>query len=329
VYYGMTGKFIYRKLGGYQAAGGTLQTFTATAGAADLGIFYKMPPEVLKDLSLGISVQNIGSTLTFLGDEADALPLAVRAGLGWRAWDQSWLRAIVLADVIKPVDPDGGKFESGTWGGAGLEVTVRDMLALRFGVRSGLDGTRVVGGAGLLYHGISLDYAFIPLGDSNSVFSPGFSNGHRFGMTVKLGVAQRKKVARKRPVAMAAARPAAAVKAAKASPPAPKKLRVAEAAEVAKPVLPAPKKLRAVPREGRGARLTWDPVERAAGYDIYYRYTGEGRKAWRRATASPVKSTRVTLKGLRLKSYDFTVVTVNSDGKGGKGTRPRKVTVKL
>lgn len=175
LYYGVSGKVIYRSLGGYAPAGGSPQTYSAIGGAADVGFLYRIAP----DLTAGVSVLNVGTPITFLGDAADALPMTVRGGFGWRAYDTEAVRATVLADVAKPVDPDGGTFLAPTWGGVGAEVVVSDLIALRAGFRQGPDGARPVGGAGFALGGVSVDYAFVPLGD--------FGNAHRFGLTWKPG----------------------------------------------------------------------------------------------------------------------------------------------
>jgi len=174
VYYGLSGKMIYRSLGGYSPTGGEGQTFTAVAGAVDLGAFWAYTPA----LTFGAMVQNIGSTVTFLGDESDALPFAFRAGVAWRGYDEEWLRATVLADAVKPYDPDGGK-PGNAWGGVGAEFLIIRMLSLRTGFRMGPEGSSVVGGAGLVIGPVSADYAFTPMS--------GFDATHRMSLTVKLG----------------------------------------------------------------------------------------------------------------------------------------------
>jgi hypothetical protein len=122
--------------------------------------------------------------MTFLKDEADALPLTIRAGVGWRAWDREPVRLTVLADLAKPVDPDGGKFTTATWGGAGLELTGFGFATLRGGYRMGPDGGRVVGGAGFAYRQVSIDAALVPMGN--------FGTTWRAGVTIKLGITERR-----------------------------------------------------------------------------------------------------------------------------------------
>jgi len=179
LYYGLTAKGIFRSLGGYQPAGGAPETLTAQTFAGDFGFLYEARP----GLTIGGSVLNIGPPIGFLGDEADALPLMARIGAGWRAIDTGSIRAVVVADYAKPTDPDHGHFLQSTWGGAGVEVTIARMVALRGGFRQGADGARIVGGAGFTYEGFSLDYAFIPLAT--------LGTGHRLGLTYKMGAVAR------------------------------------------------------------------------------------------------------------------------------------------
>jgi len=174
VYYGLSGKMIYRSLGGYSPTGGAVQNFTAVAGAVDIGAFWAYTPA----LTFGAVVQNIGSTITFLGDESDALPFAVRAGVAWKGYDEDWLRATLLADAVKPYDPDGGNPGS-AWGGVGAEFLVVRMLSLRAGFRKGPGGNSAVVGAGIIIGPVSADYAFTPMA--------GFDATHRMSLTVKLG----------------------------------------------------------------------------------------------------------------------------------------------
>jgi len=180
VYYGVTAKLIYRSLGGYTPAGGSPQTYTAMGAAVDFGLLYK----TAETFTIGASCLNLGGPLTFLKDQGDALPMTVRGGLGWRAYDQGPLRVTALADVAKPVDGDGGTFASGVWGGAGVEVTGYGLVCLRGGYRLGPDGGRVVGGVGFTYRTISVDGAFVPMGD--------FGTTWRAGITIRLGVAERR-----------------------------------------------------------------------------------------------------------------------------------------
>ncbi len=176
LYYGATVKYIFRSLGGWvDPAGGTAAAYSAGAVAADAGMLYRYS----RDVTIGASLLHLGQPVTFLGDEADALPMTVRGGAAWRAVETKSFELLALGDVIKPVDPDGGAFTDGTWYGGGLEAKAFGIVSLRGGYRKGPDGARVVGGGGVSWGMFSVDGAVTPLGD--------FGTGWRAGLTVKLG----------------------------------------------------------------------------------------------------------------------------------------------
>jgi hypothetical protein len=367
-YYGLTAKFIYRSLGGYQDASGASQTYAASAFAGDIGLFQQFSPEI----TWGIALMNMGSTISFLGDESDALPMVFRVGGAWHAYENSWAGLLLLADYIKPYDPDGGKFTHGTWGGAGIEASAWKMLFLRGGFRAGPDGNRFVGGAGFSLVGISVDYAFVPLGD--------FGNGHRFGISARLGGGSRKLPAvenlaaeslpgskvmlRWAPVDSAAGylvmmrksgtqeytrltkeprrAPELALKGLKsgceydfqtvAVDSAGREGRPRDIKYTLRPeILPltAPVKVAISSPGSRQAVITWTSAPSAAGYFVYYRHTGAGPKAWKKLTQSFRTTPRIAMKGLTGgASYDFTVMSVDAAGKSSKGCKPVTVRVK-
>ncbi len=355
VYLGVSAKFIYRSLGGYDNAG-TTESFTAFAAAADLGVFYQWKPEV----GLGASVQNVGSKVRFLGDEDDSLPTIVRAGASWRAMQTQSLKLLLLAEGMKPLDQDGGTFESGTWGGGGAEFVIADMLALRAGFRQGPDGARVVGGAGFTLGSIGVDYAFVPISDLGAAGM----QGHRMGLRMRMGgYAARRLPA---PLDLKAASLPNSVTHLKWEP-------VAGAAgyhlELLKPGAKAHSRLtkepRAAPeislrglkagneygitvipvdgggREGRKAeltfvprifevlppakltgsfsngavKLTWTAGENAVGYHVYLRQSG-GK--WKQVTKNPRRAASVTLRGFKAGTYQFAVRSVDPKGKMSK-----------
>jgi hypothetical protein len=367
-YYGVTAKFIYRSLGGYQDAAGIAQTYTASAFAGDVGLFQQFTPEI----TWGVALMNLGSKITFLGDAQDSLPMAVRGGVGWRAFKNSWAGVLVLADFTKPMDSDGGKFKQGTWGGAGVEMSVWRILCLRGGFRAGPDGNRVVGGAGLSFAGISIDYAFVPLGD--------FGSGHRIGISARLGggdrrlpavknlaaesLPQSKVMLRWEPVSEAVGyqvlmrKPGTAdfaliTPTPRQAPELPLKglkggaeyaFRVMAvdsdgkegrpqdlvySPPVEKVPLTAPVKATVLSPASRKAVLTWAPSAGATGYNVYYRRTGSGAKAWTKATKTPRTTAGIALNGLAGGvSYDFTVMSVDDAGKTSKGSKPVSIRVK-
>lgn len=180
LFYGATVKYIFRSLGGWIDPGtGASAAYSGSAIAADAGMLYRYS----RDVTLGASVLHLGQPVSFLGDEADALPLTIRGGFAFRAIEAKSFEALLLADVVKPVDADGGSFADGTWFGAGLEAKVFRILSLRAGYRKGADGARITGGGGVSVGMFSLDGAVTPLGD--------FGTGWRAGLTVKLGKAEK------------------------------------------------------------------------------------------------------------------------------------------
>lgn len=179
LYYGATVKYIFRSLGGWvDPATGSGASYSASAIAGDAGMLYRYS----RDVTVGASLLHFGQPVTFLGDEADALPLTLRGGFAWRAFESPSFEALVVADVVKPMDADGGTFADGTWWGAGLETRILRILSLRGGYRKSADGARIVGGGGINIGMFSLDGAVTPLGD--------FGTGWRAGLTVKLGKVQ-------------------------------------------------------------------------------------------------------------------------------------------
>ena len=362
LFVGMTGKFIYRSLGGYAPAGGTGETYTAMSGAADLGFLYEWTPTV----TVGASMMNLGKPVTFLGDEADALPLSVRGGVGWHALDGKLFGLVLLADLVKPVDADGGAFKSGTWGGAGVEAVVGRILSLRGGFRQSADGARVVGGAGVSWAGFSLDYAFLPMEAMGTV--------HRMGLTVKIGrgyvplpapgklvgepMPGGKALVRWEPVKNASGylvelkKPGQAdykriTPRPRAAPEVPlgglkvgeeygfRVLAVDGAGHEGRPatgtvrlparsVLHPPATFTAAATGDGKVTLSWQAVPGVVGYHLYER-KADGK--FRKLTKTPLKGIRVGLKGLVPGDKTFAVVAVDAKGKASKA-RAAKVTVR-
>ncbi len=363
LYYGLTAKGIFRSLTGYQPVGGSPETLSAHAFAADLGFLY----EAFPGFTLGASVLNLGPPITFLGDESDALPLMARVGAGWRAIDKGTFRVVVVADMAKPSDPDHGHFAQGTWGGAGVEVGVAGMAALRGGFRQGPDGARVVGGAGFTYAGFSVDYAFIPLAQ--------LGRGHRLGLTWKTGPVERlleavhDLTAERMPAAKVQLRwtpvygaagyvvdmlspgareprrltreprqaPEMSLKGLKGGAAYRFTVRPVDAGgkeglpaetEITLPavvagILGTPGNVTVRPSAGGKVAMTWAAVAGAAGYHVYYKLP-TGK--WKKLTKNPRLVPSVTLKGLKPGAYNFAVAAVDAAGKTSK-VKPVPVTV--
>ncbi len=135
----------------------------AMAVAFDLGVLYRTR---IKNLTAGVSLQNMGSKMKFMekGGEKAALPLNLKGSLGYTLLNKELL---LLIDINKPLDNElhvraGGEYWLTPW------------LGLRAGYKSNTDTDSGFGG-GL---GIKLkrqgeektsiykfDYAFVPYGE--------------------------------------------------------------------------------------------------------------------------------------------------------------------
>ena len=152
---GASVKYVLEDIGG---------TVNSTVGG-DLGVLVR---NVVDNLSLGLSVQNIGGTIRDVG-----LPSEMRAGLAYQSGVFEEQHAVNLAaDVMVSL----AKSRAVAFA-FGAEYWYRDALALRVGDQvsqdkagSGVDGITL--GAGLKLEQFRLDYAFVKnggLGDSHLV----------------------------------------------------------------------------------------------------------------------------------------------------------------
>ncbi len=128
-----------------------LHVVKGTAYAVDLGMLYRM-----SDLSLGISLENLGTKISFEDDyQADKLPLNLKVGAGYQITD-----SILLAmDLNKPFYHDSINPS------IGVEIQPIESLALRagwFDKDGGWKGNTY--GFGLKVGSLSLDFANFPTG---------------------------------------------------------------------------------------------------------------------------------------------------------------------
>lgn len=162
---GATGKYISQEL----------DTYHASAMAADLGTLYKLNPDGKRPMTASFVLRNLGTRPKFAGGESDPLPVSGTLGLGLQALPKK-LR--VSVDVTKYRDADlfaaaGGEyvhqFQDGLSGAfrAGYSSQRRDL--------AGLSGLTVGGGLGL--QKASFDFAWVPFGDLGNTF--------RFSLLVK------------------------------------------------------------------------------------------------------------------------------------------------
>jgi tetratricopeptide (TPR) repeat protein len=138
LYAGITGKLIHQSLAEYSAVG----------AGADIGILYT--PRALRNLRLGVALQNVVSPTLKLKQASDELPLSVRGGVSVSSKLASGWGWLVALDLNK-TGSKGIKFHSGA------EVTVRDLVALR----AGFDQGDFAVGFGLNYWKFGFDYAYL------------------------------------------------------------------------------------------------------------------------------------------------------------------------
>lgn len=135
----------------------SLADASSNGGALDLGVVYQA--NEVRAWNLGASLLNIGFASKF-ADESVKLPWTFRAGFSGQPFAQ-WL---LTGDYVKRKDTKG-EFD------VGVEVTPRRFFSLRMGYRYQMNKTDLGGlsdfsaGFGYRRQMMSLDYAFIPLGD--------------------------------------------------------------------------------------------------------------------------------------------------------------------
>lgn len=137
----------------------------AMAVAVDMGVLYRAR---VKNLTAGVSLQNMGSEMKFIGEKA-ALPLNLKGSIGYALLNKELL---LLIDINKPIDNE-------LHIRAGAEYWLTPWLGLRAGYKGGVDaGSGPGGGLGIklkrqgeektsIY---KFDYAFVPykgIGDSH------------------------------------------------------------------------------------------------------------------------------------------------------------------
>ena len=150
VSYGLGLKFIHQKI----------EDETASGFGADLGLIARVPGH--HSMALGLVLQNIGPEIQFI-DESDPLPLNVKVGLGYVRGPVT-----VATDVVMPRDDD-------VRAAVGGEVVLKGVLALRGGYNS---ANTYSAGVGLMWHSISVGYAFVPYED--------IDDSHRIAATLRL-----------------------------------------------------------------------------------------------------------------------------------------------
>ncbi len=127
------------------------ESLSTRAMAVDMGAIYCTP---LKDLNIGLSFSNLGTSLK-LDQENFPLPLLVRLGWKYNIRDFNITQDFLFSN--------GDKMGVG----AGVEYWIAKMLALRLGYRTGSDYDGFSGlraGFGILLKGLGIDYGVAPYG---------------------------------------------------------------------------------------------------------------------------------------------------------------------
>lgn len=156
-----------------------LKEVTATGACMDIGFIYH-----LKDwVSVGGNLQNIGPSVNYLTKKVP-LPAGFRTGLRISYKDN----AICLLDINIPLK---GKPELHS----GFEYSILNTLNLRIGLRTGPQNSELgffTYGAGINWHNLGIDYAFVPYAGLESTqrialsysFLPHFAKKKRGGLTI-------------------------------------------------------------------------------------------------------------------------------------------------
>ena len=158
----------------------TIDTSVANAYAADGGALYDTG---WNGIRLGTSLQNVGTQVKFV-NESDPLPLMLRTGASIsmnQTNAPAYLRNLLLdSDIIVPRDHQVGLALGGEYTGHmvdGLGYNIRSGYNTLNTDVGGLSGVSV--GAGLNFHQVSFDFAWVPFGD--------LGNTYRYAIRIKFG----------------------------------------------------------------------------------------------------------------------------------------------
>jgi len=150
-----------------------LEKEKAMAFGGDLGIKVDLGKRynVLKGISAGCSVKNIGTGLKFDKERAP-LPLSYGIGVGVK-------RELLGEELNLGIDMNIPN-DNSMYVGAGLEYWIKDIIALRIGYNSKKDTSNGISlGVGIKADIFSMNYAFVDYGEL------GYT--HRMGMDIKFG----------------------------------------------------------------------------------------------------------------------------------------------
>lgn len=251
---------LYSIGGTFKAINEKIDTKEGWGMAGDLGLLSR--PEVVKGLSAGLTLQNMGSSPT----PGASLPIVLRLGLGYD-WNAPFTkerlddRLLLGSDIVMPIVPVDGAWRLNI-GGEYQRWFDQQWAALRLGYRvptdlGALAGLTVGGGFGTELPGanLGLDYAWIPFGE--------LGNMHRISLNAVFGPKPRKR---------------------------------GKQGNDGFYLFP-PANVQAV-AGNKQARIAWQAqTGRLDGYNLYMTYNPAGGK-WTRLNRAPIVGTSQTINGL-------------------------------
>ena len=150
---GMSMKGIYEKI----------QDYTANGVAVDLGTIYEVP--VVRDLSIGFTVKNLGlQTKAFIEEKHD-LPLLFDIGLGYSMFSKSLRLGL---DLYKPQEGDFNVNVGGEYNWKGLAYLRTGYRSMGEDLKTGSGKDSLTGfcvGLGLNMKMYQMEYAFVPFNE--------------------------------------------------------------------------------------------------------------------------------------------------------------------
>ncbi len=168
--YGLSLRYIYS----------SLDTYNASAISLDAGLIYT--PGFIQDLTLGISLLNLGTTLDNYSSVKEKLPVILNIGFAKRLAHLPLLLTGSLVDVAATDDSFTDRMKRFSLGG---EFDISQMLKFRLGYENEVNrsvkplGKTVLGGfslgLGIHWRQFRLDYAYTNYGD--------LGNQNRIGIT--------------------------------------------------------------------------------------------------------------------------------------------------
>jgi len=142
----------------------TIADYSAKGVAVDLGGRYRIPG--YDGLTAAVTVLNLGPRMKFI-EEKFNLPVMYKVGAALDVpVDALHGNLVIASDAVIPAD-------GSTKVHFGMEYEYAEMIALRFGYRTGWDNQNVSWGLGVKVRNFRIDYAMVPfyseLGDTHRV----------------------------------------------------------------------------------------------------------------------------------------------------------------